>query len=137
MFRLIAFNTSLSGSSKNKAIKVVLNIKSFSHKWMVWFAALNDENQLCAVGLCQKWQNKWQSFLFAKLINQTIIYFHCKQKPTMSFTGFKHSITVEVDDVRAWFPCPFCYVHIAAGVLCSHLQEEHCFDLKNAVILAT
>lgn len=37
------------------------------------------------------------------------------------------------DDVRAWFPCPFCYVEIEVPVLCSHLQEEHCFDLKNAV----
>lgn len=37
------------------------------------------------------------------------------------------------DEVRAWFPCPFCYVEIELLVLCVHLQEEHCFDLKNAV----
>lgn len=37
------------------------------------------------------------------------------------------------DDARAYFPCPFCYVDIEIPVLCSHLQEEHCFDLKNAV----
>ncbi|CAI9757406.1 unnamed protein product [Fraxinus pennsylvanica] len=37
------------------------------------------------------------------------------------------------DEMRAWFPCPFCYVEIAVPVLCIHLQEEHCFDLKNAV----
>nr|XP_043617649.1 protein DEHYDRATION-INDUCED 19 homolog 5-like [Erigeron canadensis] len=37
------------------------------------------------------------------------------------------------DDVRAWFPCPFCYVEIEIPVFCCHLQEEHCFDLKNAV----
>ncbi|XP_075494175.1 protein DEHYDRATION-INDUCED 19 homolog 5-like isoform X3 [Primulina tabacum] len=37
------------------------------------------------------------------------------------------------DEVRAWFPCPFCYVEIEVPVLCIHLQEEHCFDLKNAV----
>lgn len=37
------------------------------------------------------------------------------------------------EDVRAWFPCPFCYVEIEVPVLCSHLQEEHCFGLKNAV----
>ncbi|KAJ9568306.1 hypothetical protein OSB04_004272 [Centaurea solstitialis] len=37
------------------------------------------------------------------------------------------------DDVRAWFPCPFCYVEIEIPVLCCHLQEEHCFDFKNAV----
>lgn len=39
------------------------------------------------------------------------------------------------DDVRAWFPCPFCYVEIEIPVLCGHLQEEHCFDLKNAVFV--
>ncbi|KAH0749712.1 hypothetical protein KY290_028944 [Solanum tuberosum] len=37
------------------------------------------------------------------------------------------------EDVRAWFPCPFCYVEIEVPMLCSHLQDEHCFDLKNAV----
>eukprot|EP00262_Sarcandra_glabra_P008526 TRINITY_DN2205_c0_g1_i3.p1 TRINITY_DN2205_c0_g1~~TRINITY_DN2205_c0_g1_i3.p1 ORF type:complete len:218 (-),score=29.48 TRINITY_DN2205_c0_g1_i3:276-929(-) len=37
------------------------------------------------------------------------------------------------DDVRACFPCPFCYVDIEVHVLCTHLQEEHCFDVKNAV----
>ncbi|KAL8465596.1 hypothetical protein ACS0TY_034907 [Phlomoides rotata] len=37
------------------------------------------------------------------------------------------------DEVRAWFPCPFCYVEIEVPMLCIHLQEEHCFDLKNAV----
>lgn len=37
------------------------------------------------------------------------------------------------DDARAYFPCPFCYIEIELRVLCSHLQEEHCFDLKNAV----
>ncbi|CAH1423268.1 unnamed protein product [Lactuca virosa] len=37
------------------------------------------------------------------------------------------------DDVRAWFPCPFCYVEIEIPALCCHLQEEHCFDLNNAV----
>ncbi|KAL2515621.1 Protein DEHYDRATION-INDUCED 19-like protein 3 [Forsythia ovata] len=37
------------------------------------------------------------------------------------------------DEMRAWFPCPYCYVEIEVPVLCIHLQEEHCFDLKNAV----
>ncbi|XP_028781790.1 protein DEHYDRATION-INDUCED 19 homolog 5 [Neltuma alba] len=37
------------------------------------------------------------------------------------------------DDARSYFPCPFCYVEIEVPVLCSHLQEEHCFDLNNAV----
>ncbi|XP_038683350.1 protein DEHYDRATION-INDUCED 19 homolog 5-like isoform X11 [Tripterygium wilfordii] len=36
------------------------------------------------------------------------------------------------DDPRACFPCPFCYMEIEVNVLCRHLQEEHCFDLKNA-----
>ncbi|KAH6809418.1 hypothetical protein C2S51_027201 [Perilla frutescens var. frutescens] len=37
------------------------------------------------------------------------------------------------DEVRAWFPCPFCYVEIELSLFCFHLQEEHCFNLKNAV----
>ncbi|XVF08427.1 hypothetical protein REPUB_Repub07fG0002800 [Reevesia pubescens] len=37
------------------------------------------------------------------------------------------------EDARACFPCPFCYVEIEIHALCNHLQEEHCFDLKNAV----
>ncbi|KAI3435324.1 uncharacterized protein J3R85_006255 [Psidium guajava] len=37
------------------------------------------------------------------------------------------------DDFRAFFPCPFCYVEIDVNILCKHLQNEHCFDLKNAV----
>ncbi|XP_073128335.1 protein DEHYDRATION-INDUCED 19 homolog 6-like isoform X2 [Henckelia pumila] len=37
------------------------------------------------------------------------------------------------DGVSAWFPCPFCYIEIEVPLLCVHLQEEHCFDLKNAV----
>ncbi|PSR89474.1 Protein DEHYDRATION-INDUCED 19 like [Actinidia chinensis var. chinensis] len=37
------------------------------------------------------------------------------------------------DDTSAYFPCPYCDVEIELRVLCSHLQEEHCFDLKNAV----
>ncbi|KAF7806028.1 protein DEHYDRATION-INDUCED 19-like protein 5-like [Senna tora] len=37
------------------------------------------------------------------------------------------------DESRSYFPCPFCYLEIEVPVLCSHLQEEHCFDLKNAV----
>lgn len=47
-----------------------------------------------------------------------------------------HSIFYESegdDDSRTCFPCPFCYVDIDVSALCSHLQEEHCFDLKNAV----
>eukprot|EP00268_Persea_americana_P010877 TRINITY_DN14455_c0_g1_i3.p1 TRINITY_DN14455_c0_g1~~TRINITY_DN14455_c0_g1_i3.p1 ORF type:complete len:194 (+),score=47.23 TRINITY_DN14455_c0_g1_i3:227-808(+) len=36
------------------------------------------------------------------------------------------------EEMRALFPCPFCYVDIEVAVLCTHLQEEHCFDVKNA-----
>lgn len=42
--------------------------------------------------------------------------------------------TAEEEDVRAWFPCPFCYVEIEVQMLCNHLQEEHCFDFRNAVM---
>lgn len=47
-----------------------------------------------------------------------------------------HSIVDETetdDDVKACFPCPFCYLEIEVHMICSHLQEEHCFEMKNAV----
>ncbi|KAJ6841458.1 protein DEHYDRATION-INDUCED 19-like protein 5-like isoform X1 [Iris pallida] len=37
------------------------------------------------------------------------------------------------DSTWDYFPCPFCYVEVEIPVLCTHLQEEHCFDTKNAV----
>ncbi|XP_009333936.2 protein DEHYDRATION-INDUCED 19 homolog 5-like isoform X2 [Pyrus x bretschneideri] len=37
------------------------------------------------------------------------------------------------DDAKSCFPCPFCYVDIEVPLLCGHLEEEHCFDFKNAV----
>ncbi|CAN0891348.1 Protein DEHYDRATION-INDUCED 19 homolog 5 [Linum grandiflorum] len=37
------------------------------------------------------------------------------------------------ENARACFPCPFCYVDIEIQVLCCHLQDEHCFNLKDAV----
>ncbi|XP_022954518.1 protein DEHYDRATION-INDUCED 19 homolog 5-like [Cucurbita moschata] len=37
------------------------------------------------------------------------------------------------DDSGAYFSCPYCYVDIEFPVLCSHLQEQHCFDFRNAV----
>ncbi|KAF8390506.1 hypothetical protein HHK36_025033 [Tetracentron sinense] len=39
----------------------------------------------------------------------------------------------EEDGARDYFQCPYCYVDIEVPVLCTHLQEEHCFDAKNAV----
>lgn len=37
------------------------------------------------------------------------------------------------DDATTYFTCPFCYVDTELSLLCNHLQEEHCFDVKNAV----
>ncbi|KAF4350333.1 hypothetical protein F8388_010889 [Cannabis sativa] len=47
--------------------------------------------------------------------------------------SFALDATDEDEDVKPCFPCPFCYVDIEVTSLCIHLQEEHCFDLKNAV----
>lgn len=47
-----------------------------------------------------------------------------------------HSIVDETetdDNVKACVPCPFCYLEIEVHMICSHLQEEHCFEMKNAV----
>ncbi|KDP31023.1 hypothetical protein JCGZ_11399 [Jatropha curcas] len=52
------------------------------------------------------------------------------------YNSDNHLVTDDSDgdeDTRAYFPCPFCYIDIEVHVLCSHLQDEHCFDLKNAV----
>ncbi|KAL3335638.1 hypothetical protein AABB24_031724 [Solanum stoloniferum] len=51
----------------------------------------------------------------------------------MAFPLIDSFLNEAEEDVRAWFPCPFCYVEIEVAMLCSHLQNEHCFDLKNAV----
>ncbi|KAK9684797.1 hypothetical protein RND81_10G233100 [Saponaria officinalis] len=37
------------------------------------------------------------------------------------------------DDARTYFTCPFCYVDTQLSLLCNHFQEEHCFDVRNAV----
>ncbi|KAJ7956162.1 Protein DEHYDRATION-INDUCED 19 like [Quillaja saponaria] len=37
------------------------------------------------------------------------------------------------DDSRSYFLCPFCYMDIEISTFCGHLQDEHCYDLKNAV----
>ncbi|KAL6559361.1 hypothetical protein OROGR_004478 [Orobanche gracilis] len=57
------------------------------------------------------------------------------QYARISSSGDRHIFTEDEgsDEVRAWFPCPFCYVEIEVPLLCVHLQDEHCFGLKNAV----
>uniref|UniRef100_A0A0D9VAU0 Drought induced 19 protein type zinc-binding domain-containing protein n=1 Tax=Leersia perrieri TaxID=77586 RepID=A0A0D9VAU0_9ORYZ len=39
------------------------------------------------------------------------------------------------DEGELWeyFPCPFCYIEVEVPFICNHLQEEHCFDIRNAV----
>ncbi|KAL5231368.1 hypothetical protein ABZP36_030144 [Zizania latifolia] len=37
------------------------------------------------------------------------------------------------DEWWEYIPCPFCYIEMEVPFLCDHLQEEHCFDMKNAV----
>ncbi|XP_010322537.1 protein DEHYDRATION-INDUCED 19 homolog 5 isoform X3 [Solanum lycopersicum] len=51
----------------------------------------------------------------------------------MAFPLIDSFLNEAEEAIRAWFPCPFCYGEIEVPMLCSHLQEEHCFDLKNAV----
>ncbi|KVI06303.1 Drought induced 19/ RING finger protein 114 [Cynara cardunculus var. scolymus] len=63
-------------------------------------------------------------------------HFHTLQSGRLN-NADNHPMMDGEDDVRAWFPCPFCYVEIEIPVLCCHLQEEHCFDLKNAVFPST
>lgn len=37
------------------------------------------------------------------------------------------------DDTLFEFSCPFCYMEFDIGSLCSHLEEEHCFESKSVV----
>ncbi|KAL6649724.1 hypothetical protein ACP70R_013948 [Stipagrostis hirtigluma subsp. patula] len=38
------------------------------------------------------------------------------------------------DEWWEYFPCPFCYTEVEVPFLCDHLQVEHCFDMKNAIL---
>ncbi|CAN0891349.1 Protein DEHYDRATION-INDUCED 19 homolog 5 [Linum grandiflorum] len=37
------------------------------------------------------------------------------------------------ENARASFPCPVCNVDVEVQILCSHLEDEHDFNLKDAV----
>lgn len=47
--------------------------------------------------------------------------------------GHPHHQAAGDDECWEYFPCPFCYTEVEVLFLCDHLQEEHCFDMKNAV----
>lgn len=49
--------------------------------------------------------------------------------------GHGHPTPHPPEDGELWeyFPCPFCYIEVEVPFICSHLQEEHCFDTRNAV----
>ncbi|KAM0839822.1 hypothetical protein ACQ4PT_060058 [Festuca glaucescens] len=39
----------------------------------------------------------------------------------------------EEGELWEYFPCPFCYIEVEMPFIRNHLQEEHCFDTRNAV----
>lgn len=41
------------------------------------------------------------------------------------------------EDLRAEFSCPYCYEEFDITALCSHLEEEHCFESRAAVSIAS
>ncbi|OEL12870.1 Protein DEHYDRATION-INDUCED 19-like protein 5 [Dichanthelium oligosanthes] len=47
--------------------------------------------------------------------------------------GFIYSFIAEDGELWEYFPCPFCYIEVEVPFICNHLQEEHCFDTRNAV----
>ncbi|XP_052155157.1 protein DEHYDRATION-INDUCED 19 homolog 6 isoform X2 [Oryza glaberrima] len=51
--------------------------------------------------------------------------------PTINFQMY--SEIAGDDEWWEYIPCPFCYIEVEVPFLCDHLQEEHCFDMKNAV----
>ncbi|KAG0541199.1 hypothetical protein BDA96_03G475700 [Sorghum bicolor] len=44
-----------------------------------------------------------------------------------------HTAAAEEGELWEYFPCPFCYIEVEVPCICNHLQEEHCFDTRNAV----
>ena len=39
------------------------------------------------------------------------------------------------EDLRPEFSCPYCYEEFDVTALCSHLEDEHCFESKAAISL--
>ncbi|KAI4365952.1 hypothetical protein MLD38_021888 [Melastoma candidum] len=61
---------------------------------------------------------------------------HLHSSPLVPHDSRSHLFQVDSEgeeDDRASIPCPFCYVEIDVNLLCRHLQNDHCFDFKNAV----
>lgn len=49
-------------------------------------------------------------------------------------SGFNRLLFISEDgELWEYFPCPFCYIEVEVPFICNHLQEEHCFDTRNAV----
>jgi hypothetical protein len=46
---------------------------------------------------------------------------------------FIYLFIAEDGELWEYFPCPFCYIEVEVPFICNHLQEEHCFDTRNAV----
>ncbi|KAF3337440.1 protein DEHYDRATION-INDUCED 19 6-like protein [Carex littledalei] len=49
------------------------------------------------------------------------------------FQPYQNQTQSGEEDLWEYFPCPFCCIEVEVPFLSSHLQEEHCFDFKNAV----
>lgn len=81
--------------------------------------------------LCLHWSLIFQVCWPCHLYNSTLTDF------ALCYASTDNHLTMDDsdgdDNSRAYFPCPFCYVEIEVHLFCSHLLDEHCFDLKNAV----
>jgi hypothetical protein len=47
--------------------------------------------------------------------------------------NFWDLLIAEDGELWEYFSCPFCYIEVEVPFICNHLQEEHCFDTRNAV----
>ncbi|KAJ1287265.1 hypothetical protein BS78_03G417800 [Paspalum vaginatum] len=60
---------------------------------------------------------------------------HQPPPPPSGYGHSHHPPPHPPEDGELWeyFPCPFCYIEVEVPFICNHLQEEHCFDTRNAV----
>lgn len=54
-------------------------------------------------------------------------------QPSRSDRPLSHDDIKAHDDMRIEFSCPFCCADFDIGSLCSHIEEEHCFESKAVV----
>lgn len=69
-------------------------------------------------------------------LTEEILYYSVNHLMTFSALADRQINPDDVDgdeEVRPEFLCPYCYEEFDVTALCSHLEDEHCFEFKAAV----